>query len=225
MNAIFYHEDNCFLDYDVGNLLRKNNFFTQSVTGIGNLISSIMIQKPKLVLIKSNNQNIVDIINEKYLKETLFNGVDFVFIDVDKAVELTYKKEFYKKLEVVIEEINKKSCDDFQIFNLDKYLIDFGFLPKYRGFTLLKDCIKYSLFLNQYKKYPMLQIYGKVAEKHNTTAKNVERLVRLMILQSLSKANLKELSKRTGIHEAIFRTMPTTNCMVEIISGYIESCL
>ena len=221
MNAIFYHEDNCFVDYDVSNLLRKNNFYIESITNMGQLISSILVLKAKLVIIKSNNKYVQEIINEKYLQETLFNNVKFITFDVDRELDIQYKRAFYQELESIIMLMNTVP-DRYKIFNLDEHLINLGLKPKYRGYHLLKDCIKYVVFLNQYKKLPMSKIYEKVAEKHNTSAKNVERLVRLMILKSLSKADTKKLSERTGIHEEFFKTPTTTNSFIEIICGYLD---
>ncbi len=222
MNAIYYHEDNCFMDYDISNLLRKNNFFVQNTTDMGNLISTIIISKAKLVIIKSSNKYIHEIIEDKYLQSTIFNGVSFIVFDADKSGDLVYKRAFYQELEVLINSILNRSIDSYKIFNLDQHLITLGMRPKFRGYILLRDCIKYSVFLNQYKTCPMSKIYEKVAEKHNTTPKNVERLVRLMIIGSLKKADTKELSRRTGIHEEFFKTPPTTNCFIELICEYLN---
>ena len=222
MNALFYHEDNSFLDYDVGNLLKKNGYFVESITNFGNLIATIILLRAKLVIVKADNKYIHDVVEEKYLKDTLFNGVNFVFFDQSKSQDLIYRRSFYNNLERVVENIKNKPQDSYQIFNLDQHLISLGLRPKYRGYLLLKDCIKYCVFLNQYKKLPMSKIYEKVAEKHNTTAKNVERLVRLMLLQSLKKADTKKISEATGIHEEFFKTLPTTNAAIEIICGYLD---
>ncbi len=224
MNAIFYHEQNCFIDYDISYILKKNNFYIETVNNIGTLISTIILKKAKIVILKTRNKSIDEIIADEFLLKTLFNGVFFLKLDEEKEKDITYKRDFLARLKMSIEGVIEKTKEPFNIFNIDNKLISLGFLPKYRGYTFLKDCLKFCCYLGDCKKMPMGKIYEKVAQKHNTSAKNVERLIRLTILQSINRVGAKGMSEKTGICEEFFKSMPTTNTVLELLCGYFDFC-
>lgn len=221
MNVVYYTKSNEFIDSNLRNLLVKHDCMLETVDNLADLIAKFDLIRVNMLIIPKNNQILDELLGAQYIKFTKLKNVDVVYIDTTNK-EKSYMKNFAEELEHHILDLKNKNYDDLQVKNLDYVLFLFHFFPKNKAFFFLKDVIKLNLFLNYDKKMSITKLYDRVAKMRGTTKKNVERLIREMIVRGWKKVDKEFVGEKLDIPENFFQSAPTTKVFVEVVCAYLE---
>ena len=222
MNVVYYTKSNEFIDANLRNMLVKHDCLLETVDNLADLIAKFDLIRINILIIPKNNEVLDELLSAQYIKFTKLKNVDVVYVDTANQ-DKNYIKNFTEELQHHILDLKNKNYSELQVKNLDYVLFLFHFFPKNKAFFFLKDIIKLNLFLNYDKKMSMTKLYERVAKMRGTTRKNVERLIREMIVRGWKKIDKELICEKLEIPQNFFQSTPTTKMFVEVVCGYLEN--
>jgi len=226
MNAIYFFEEGCIIDYNLKSYLAKHNIELEYETRLANLLTKIIVLRPSILFIDEEFTSLNKFMDNLFYTESPFYVPYIIILKKQKGSENVkfmnncisiYEEEKNTVLPVLLQEIQSKKDHYLKrtLFPFTKFdeitglLFKIGFSIKNQGTIFIKDCISYFLCDVGNFSYNLGKVYAVVSAMHNTTPSNIERCIRIAINNVWKNINVQQVAERVGVDCIFFEHKPS----------------